>query len=110
MLLSIFKAFAKIDHGRPHTLPPSDLLTAHLSPFLLEQQALLTTSLTAVEKETVQLGGVIQEQRAEIEKLVAGLEAMMRDVEKAAGMVQDGAVMDGLGGEVREMEAQLRVG
>jgi kinetochore protein NNF1 len=93
---------------RPHTLPPDALLTAHLSPFLHEQQTLLATALTALETENVRLAEVIAEQRGEMEKLVAGLEATVRDVEKAAAMVQDGGVMDGLGGQIREMETQLR--
>src|SRR5690349_6214939 len=79
---------AHLQAARPHTLPPSSLLVAHLSPCLHEQHTLLTTSLNVTQQRNEALASEIVEQKDEIEKLVSGLEEIVRDLERAAGMVQ----------------------
>jgi kinetochore protein NNF1 len=91
----------------PHILPATDILTAHLSPFLIEQHNTLTAALETVEKSNETLGQTIASQRDEMEKLVRGLEAVVGDLERSAGMLQ-GEDIQGMGGEVREIEAELK--
>ncbi|KAL2817244.1 Nnf1-domain-containing protein [Aspergillus cavernicola] len=68
----------------PHTLPPDDLFRAHLTPQLERTKGVLETKIQATEGENVELGVRVQAQRAEIERLMAGLEAVVADVEGAA--------------------------
>jgi kinetochore protein NNF1 len=91
----------------PHILPATDILTAHLSPFLIEQHNSLTVSLDTIKKSNETLGETIVSQRDEMEKLVRGLEDIVGDLERSAGMLQ-GQDVQGMGGEVREIEAELK--
>lgn len=54
-----------------------------------------------------ELLNTISAQRAELEALVSGLEAVVRDVEGSAGLLQ-GEEVRGLEGEVLEIETALR--
>jgi kinetochore protein NNF1 len=91
----------------PHVLPATDILTAHLSPFLLEQHKALTTALDTIEKSNETLAETITTQRDEMEKLVKSLEAVVGDLERSAAMLQSEDVQ-ALGGEVRGIEAALK--
>lgn len=90
----------------PHTLPAADLLNAHLSPFLIDQQTALSGALSMIQSNNETLVATITSQRVEMENLVAGLEAVVRDLEKSAEMLQSDDVQ-GLSGDVRMIEAEL---
>jgi kinetochore protein NNF1 len=90
----------------PHTLPASDLVNAHLSPFLIDQQTALSGALTTIQASNETLVATITSQRAEMEALVAGLEAVVRDLEKSSEMLQ-GDDVQGLSGDVRMIEEEL---
>ncbi|PYH98372.1 MIND kinetochore complex component Nnf1 [Aspergillus ellipticus CBS 707.79] len=99
------------DHGEgeesvgPHMLSPEELYRAHLLPHLMETQAKLDARIGSVQVENEELAGKVQEQRAEMERLLSGLEAVVADVEGAAAATtqftaenrlrQDAAQMDG---------------
>jgi len=55
----------------------------------------------------LELMETIKQQRVEMEGLLAGLEGVVRDLERSAEMVQDGEVV-GLGAEVKMVEEELR--
>jgi kinetochore protein NNF1 len=90
----------------PHTLPATDLVNAHLLPFMVDQQTALTGALSTLQASNETLVATITAQRAEMEALVSGLEAVVRDLEKSAEMLQ-GEEVAGLGSEVRMMEEEL---
>jgi kinetochore protein NNF1 len=91
----------------PHILPATDILNAHLSPFLLEQHNALTTALNTIEKSNETLVETVTSQRDEMEKLVKSLEAVIGDLERSATMLQ-GDDVQALGGEIREIENELK--
>jgi kinetochore protein NNF1 len=68
--------------GRPpHTLAGDELYTAHLIPFLQTASNELQGRLDATQQENQNIMRTIEVQRAEIEKLVAGLEGVVQDIE-----------------------------
>ncbi len=94
--------------GRPHTLPPQALYLAHLAPHLAQAQSTLNAKLQTTQSQNAQLMEKITEQRGEIERLVGGLEGLVRDLEEAKDAV--GAVFeDGeLVREVLDIDGELR--
>jgi len=90
----------------PHMLPPRALLDAHLAPFLEAQAVALTARLAELRGENGELARRLEMQRVEMEGLVAAIEAVVRDLEGAAGMVQGGE-WSGLGVEVRALEKEI---
>jgi len=92
-------------YQRPHLLPPSQILAAHLSPTLASAQSQLNAKLQTTQSQNATLYQTILEQRAEIEHLMEGLEGCVRDLEEA-----DGKLAGEVGGlnsvvrEVREVE------
>ena len=60
-----------------------------------------------METRNLELMETIKQQRVEMEGLLAGLEGVVRDLERSAEMVQDGEVV-GLGAEVKMVEEELR--
>lgn len=93
---------------RPHTLPPERLYLAHLAPYLSETEKQLQADLKQAKAENEDLAVRIQSQREEIEKLVAGLESVVRDLE-GANLVMGEVVEEGnIVNEVREVEEELR--
>lgn len=80
-----------MDRCRPHTLPPTRLYLAHLAPYLAETEIELQAELKQIEAENENLAQGLQGQRDEVERLVAGLETVVRDLE-AANEVMDGVV------------------
>jgi kinetochore protein NNF1 len=87
-------------------LPATDLVNAHLSPFLIDQQTALSGALTTIQTSNETLVATITSQAAEMEALVAGLEAVVRDLEQSAEMLQ-GEDVQGLSGDVRMIEEEL---
>jgi kinetochore protein NNF1 len=81
-------------------------VNAHLSPFLVDQQTVLSGALTTVQASNEMLLATITSQKAEMEALIAGLEAVVRDLEKSATMLQ-GEDVQVLSGDVRMIEEEL---
>ena len=93
---------------RPHTLPPTRLYLAHLAPYLAETEIELQAELKQIQAENENLAQGLRGQKDEVERLVAGLETVVRDLE-AANEVMDGVVEGGeMRGELGEMESELR--
>ncbi|MCJ1391200.1 hypothetical protein MMC18_004062 [Xylographa bjoerkii] len=67
----------------PHLLPPLDLYNAHLSPQLVPIQADLEKRLRGTRTRNEELVTLIQKQREDVERLVSGLESVVRDLEGA---------------------------
>ena len=68
---------------RPHLLPPSELLAAHLAPSLTAAQGRLNAKEQTLESVNAELFEVVKAQWDEIEGLVAGVEGMVQDLERA---------------------------
>ncbi|KAF4631553.1 hypothetical protein G7Y89_g6579 [Cudoniella acicularis] len=90
---------------QPHTLPPPELLTAHLGPVRNSQQSLLNAGIQTIQSQNAQLLERIKEQRKEIEGLRGVLEGMVRDLEGAGVAV--GEQGPGLSEGAREVEEVL---
>ncbi|MCJ1478436.1 hypothetical protein MMC13_007116 [Lambiella insularis] len=73
----------------PHLLPPLDLYHAHLSPQLVPIQASLEDKLQSTRSRNEKLVMLIQKQREEVERLVGGLEAVVKDLEGANEVLGD---------------------
>ncbi|PWY79565.1 Nnf1-domain-containing protein [Aspergillus heteromorphus CBS 117.55] len=102
------------DHGEgeetvaPHTLSPEELYQAHLLPHLMETQANLDARIGSVQVENEELAGKVQEQRAEIERLLSGLEAVVADVEGAAAATTQFTTENQLRQEAAQMDGEVR--
>lgn len=70
---------------RPHLLPPSALLAAHLAPSLTAAQGRLNAKEQTLESVNAELYEVVKGQWDEIEGLVAGVEGIVKDLEGAGG-------------------------
>ncbi|KAI9880716.1 MAG: hypothetical protein M1830_000999 [Pleopsidium flavum] len=94
---------------RPHTLPPQALYLAHLTPYLQQAQSSLNAKLQTTQSQNAQLVRKIEDQRAEIERLVGGLEGVVSDLEEAREAV-GGFVKGGmLAREVLDVDRELKV-
>lgn len=93
---------------RPHTLPPERLYLAHLAPYLAETEKELQAELQRTQAENETLVLEIQGQREEVEKLVAGLESVVRDLEEANGVMSEVVEGEQMASEVRELENEIR--
>ncbi len=82
---------------RPHTLPPQALYLAHLTPYLIQAQSTLNAKLQTTQSQNALLMERIVEQRADIERLVGGLEGVVKDLEEAkeavSGTFEDGEMV-----------------
>ena len=70
-------------------MAPEDLLAAHLAPQLAPLQAELEAELHAVQERNAQLAEAVSARRMEIERIVAGLEAAVADIEDANGVLDE---------------------
>lgn len=84
---------------RPHTLPPQDILKAHLQPTLKERTSLLNGQLQSTQAQNALLVDEVKRQREEIESLLAKLEDAVEDVKGANEL---------LGGITGELAAESR--
>ncbi|MCJ1287753.1 hypothetical protein MMC26_007105 [Xylographa opegraphella] len=84
----------------PHLLPPLDLYHAHLAPRLAPLQAELEDGLRRTRTRNELLAVAVRRQREEVERLLAGLEGVVRDLEgvnAVLGEVGVGVRAEGLG-------------
>lgn len=97
-------------NDRYHTLPPERLYLAHLAPYLREMEDGMEAELKRLEAENEEMVEGIHGQGEEVERLVAGLEAVIADLENANGVmgarVEEGG---GIGNEALEVDQELRV-
>lgn len=63
--------------------------------------------MDTLQSKNTDLAQTVAAQRAEIEALVSGLEAVVQDLEKSAAMLQDETVQS-LSGDVRMVEDELK--
>lgn len=89
-------------------MPPQALYLAHLAPYLAQAQSTLNAKLQTTQSQNAQLMEQITEQRAEIERLVGGLEGLVKDLDEAkdafGAVFQDGELVR----EVLDIDAELR--
>lgn len=90
----------------PHTLPPADLVNAHLAPFLTDTRAAIASETAELEARNKALMETIRQQRVEMQGLVEGLEGVVADLERSAAMLQGDEVQD-LTAEVKMVEEEL---
>jgi kinetochore protein NNF1 len=107
--LLVFKARGSLllmnQTGRPHTLPPTPLISAHLNPLHRSQQSQLNAKLQTTQSQNATLIETIRRQRTEIEELVKMAEMVVGDLEDAGGRL--GSVGEELAREGRGAEEIL---
>ena len=99
-------------------MPPKDkpqptaeeLYTAHLMPYLQRATQMLESRLQFSQQENQALMEKITAQRAEIERLVGGIEGVIRDLEGSVEVMDSGVArgVEGLRTEVWEMEEEAQ--
>ncbi|KAI9882287.1 MAG: hypothetical protein M1823_005965 [Watsoniomyces obsoletus] len=106
----------------PHTLPPTVLLQAHITPYLTTHAEALTKQLHTTESANQDLSRTIVSQRQEIQRLLGRVESVVGDLTsavdrleqangKSASVASDmrGGMHEGrLSQEMDEMEAELQ--
>ena len=93
---------------RPHTLPPDELFRAHLTPQLEKTKEILDGKIQDTEAQNVELAQKVQAQRAEIERLLAGLESVVADVEGAAAAATEYGSENNLRKEALQMDKEVK--
>ena len=98
------------DLDRLHTLSAQELYTAHLTPYLQEATQMLESRLQTSQQDNQALMEKIATQRAEIERLVGGIEGVVKDLEGSVEVMSSGMGrgVDGLRAEVWEMEEEVK--
>lgn len=98
------------DGSRLHTLSADELYAAHLSSCLQQATGTLQSRLASSQQENQQLMEKITSQRAEIERLVGGLEGVVRDLEGSVEVMGSGMGkgVEGLRAEAWEMEEEVK--
>ena len=77
------------DESRMHEVPPQQLFLAHLVPYLKETRAKIEADMVQLQDENETLMKGIQEQEEEVENIVNVLEATIRDLEAANGVMEE---------------------
>lgn len=97
------------DEGSLHTLSADELYEAHLTPFLQQADADLSSKSQVVQDDKVMMTERINEQRAEIEQLLKGLEGALHDIEGSVEALDAASLADlaELKREVWEMEQEV---
>ena len=86
--------YSNESYNRPHTLSAPTILSAHLAPLQASQQSQLNAKIQTTSSQNASLVKTLAEQRTEIESLVGVLEGVVRDLEKAGGLLQsEGGVL-----------------
>lgn len=90
----------------PHMLPAEAVLAAHLAPQLASAQSQMNARLQNTQAANAVLWEAVGRQRDEVEGLLGALEAALRDVEGAAGLM-DAVPAEELARESRAVEAEM---
>lgn len=98
------------NNNRLHTLSADELYAAHLTPFLQQATETLRARLQSSQQENQRLMERVVAQRAEIERLVGGVEGVVRDLEGSVEVMGGGVGrgVEGLRAEVWEMEGEVK--
>ncbi|KAK5083256.1 hypothetical protein LTR70_007973 [Exophiala xenobiotica] len=84
-------------HHKPmHLLSAQELHAAHLTPTLIRAENELHGKLDSVQEGNKDMMAKVEEQRAEMRRLVQQLEQMVEDVEGAAQVVENDVMRDDL--------------
>jgi kinetochore protein NNF1 len=95
----------------PHTLPARQLYISHLAPSLAMYQAQMNERQESLSKENAELAERILRQRAEIGRLLGGLESVVRDLSGSVTALQEGTEegeIEEVREKAREVERELR--
>lgn len=92
----------------PHTLPPDELYKAHLTPYLREIQGIVGSRIEDTHAQNAELAKNVQDQRAEIQNLLQGLEAVVADLDGAAAAAAQFTEENNLRQENVQMDEELR--
>jgi kinetochore protein NNF1 len=90
----------------PHTLPAPQILAAHQTPILASQQSQLNAKIQTTQSQNATLAKTLVEQRKEMGELLGVLDMVVRDLEKAGGVL--GEQGEELAGEARGAEVEMR--
>jgi kinetochore protein NNF1 len=85
------------------------LYAAHLTPYLQRATEELNTRIQKSQQENTVIFGQINDQRAEIERLLNGLQHVVEDVEGSVDAMRSGQQtnFDGLRDDVWQMEREV---
>lgn len=94
---------------RLHTLSAYELYTANLTPYLQQATQELEGKLQSTQDDNAKLMTTIEQQRAELEQLLNGLEMAIKDIEGAVQALPtaDQGGVEGLRNHVWEIEQEL---
>jgi kinetochore protein NNF1 len=100
---------ASLTGHRLHTLSAEELYAAHLTPYLSHAAEELNTRIQKSQQENTVTFEKINTQRAEIERLLSGLELSIKDIEGAVNVMQNSRQtgFDELRGDVWQMEQEV---
>ncbi|KIW56124.1 hypothetical protein PV05_04807 [Exophiala xenobiotica] len=96
--------------ARPlHTLSAEELYDARLTPYLRQAQVDMSSKLQSTQQDNAATMARIQDQRAEIERLLSGLEWMVKDIEGSveAMYTNEQSGFDELKSDVWQMEQEV---
>ena len=96
------------DSFSPHTLNAKELYQAHLTPYLEKAQETLDSKLEKTQSENAELAEKIQQQRQEIESLLASVEGVVGDLEGAVKATTEFDTEGNLRKEVLEMDEAVK--
>ena len=92
---------------RPHTFSGQELYEAHLAPHLQVAGETLRERLQRSQSYNVDMMNKITAQRAEIERVVTGLERVVKDIEDSVEAARAGG-LEGLRSEMWEIEQEVQ--
>jgi len=92
-----------------HTLSADDLYTAHLTPYFQQVTDDLNSKLQRTQEENSQMMAAIDQQRAEIDRLLNVLQTAVKDIEGSVEAMQshEDAGVNGLRTDVWQIEQEL---
>lgn len=92
-----------------HTLTADELYTAHLTPYFQQATDDLNSKLQRTQQENAQMITTIDQQRAEIERLLNGLDTAVKDIEGSVEAMQshEEVGVSGLRTDVWQMEQEV---
>ncbi|KIW65662.1 hypothetical protein PV04_07902 [Phialophora macrospora] len=92
-----------------HTLSAEELYAAHLTPYLQRATEELNMRIQKSQQENTVIFGQINNQRAEIERLVSGLQHTVKDIEGSVDAMHSGqqTSFDELRNDVWQMEQEV---
>jgi len=73
---------------RPHLLPAPEIARAHLASLYASQQSQLNAKLQTTQSQNATLAETIRKQREEIEGLLRGVEAVVKDLDGANELLE----------------------